>query len=276
MKRSPNHDGRTSSSPHRGTSHHSSQQQQQHHHQSNADSYKQQEQKLREDTTNTISKLAMEAMNAATKYTTHTTVPNGKDGKPQVVAIPKNQKQQLAWDEDDLIQVFSKMESTTDAMITTWKKYHEQTKLLSEEKARIHRQNDVPFREIYMEMMTKAFATELDDMRCGRTIDTGSGASSSGKGNGEKLPSILDQDNILMPDNDEDDGSQIKGGGIDVEVLIRSLQSGMDVWTDEERQLVIDEQFTQNRRSSADESSRGEGSLMTPHEHRRRLLFGNL
>ena len=92
-----------------------------------------------------------------------------------------------------------------------------------------------------MEMMIKAFVTELDDMRCNRTIDTGSGASSSSKGNGEKLPSILDQDNILMPDNDEDDGSQIKGGDIDVEVLIRSLQSGMDVWTDEERQLVIDE-----------------------------------
>ena len=183
----------------------------------------------------------MEAMKATTKHTTQTTVPNGKDGKPQVVAIPNNQKQQLAWDEDNIIQVFSKIEPTTDAMITTWKKYHEQTKLLFEDKARIHRQNVVPFSAKYMEMMIKEFVTELDDMRCDRTIDTGSSATSSSKGNGEKLPSILDQDNILMPDNDEDDGSQIKGGDIDVEVLIRSLQSGMDVWTDEERQLVIDE-----------------------------------
>lgn len=256
-------DERASSSHHRETSHPPSHHQQHyHHHQSDDESYERQEKNLRIHTTSVISKLAIEAMEAATEYTASTTVSEGSSYQ---------QPHHQMWNEEDLLELFTNMQSTTDSMIHAWKRLHKKIHTISEEKLRTQCRNDVPFREIYMDRTTKAFATELDDMRCGRNdfIST----SSKGKQQGaEKKTSILDQDNIVMPDNNDDENNS-KGPAIDVDVLIRSLHSGMDVYTSEERQLLIDEPMSSN---SSSEDARGVGALLTPHEQRRRLLFGTL
>jgi len=228
------------------------------------------EKKLREDTAGFVSKLAMEAVAAASSYSaavqTHPDVDPSSSGtarrqqQQQQQKRQQQQQQQKMWNEDDLTTVLDRMESTTDAMTDAWKAYHLRTRDLSEERAEDRRRNDAVFREAYMEMVTGAFATELDDMRCGsggggRTVDkavpTGEGVEPMETSERDKNG---DEDNV--------------GGGedIDVEVLVRCLRAGSHVWTDGERRLLVGGPLAPTSTVGA----------LTPHERRRRSLFGDL
>ena len=59
-----------------------------------------------------------------------------------------------------------------------------------------------------------------------------------------------------------------ENGNVDIEVLVKMLESGMEGWNAEEKELLLLELKGRNDDNDVDVD------ILTPHERRRRELFG--
>ena len=125
------------------------------------------------------------------------------------------------------------------------------------------------FRGMYMEMMTTAFASELDDIRTGKAAVL---ATSKKRKKKSAAANAMDEDNVFVaPPEQEADAEAAKrqAEDIDVDVLVNILQSGARAFSKEEKAILAEERERANRRSDDDG---GSTDAMTPHERRRRLV----
>lgn len=156
---------------------------------------------------------------------------------------------------DDPLRVFDEMSDLSGQLKQEWDAYY--TKL-QEIKVQSKPDEDA-FREAYMSMMTEAFSEELEDLRQGRIR--------TDKKKNE--PDILQQENIVMPDDFNQEGSigAATNSTVQVDVLVHLLGHGMNRWTDEEKRLLLEDM-------NDDGNERMDTDGLTPHERRRLAVFG--
>ena len=130
------------------------------------------------------------------------------------------------------------------------------------------------FRALYMNIMTTAFAAELDDIRTGRAVAKASGKKSSKR---KKVSMMEEGDNMFVdPDHIKDDAAKeeeeepLVQENIDLEVLVDMLQGGMRSFAAKERKMLIEQSKRKEGRAAAAEEE--EGGVLTPHERRRKML----
>jgi ABC-type transporter MlaC component len=158
----------------------------------------------------------------------------------------------------DPTKMYDSIEQSTNTMVNTWSEYYSQ---LEELNMKIEKDKDEEtFRKVYMDMITKAFADELDDLRHGRVKDKGKKKKKKAM-EGEE---VLKQHNVIVPNINKEE--ILKGD--DVKVLVSCLESGMDIWTDDEKRFLISKKESQKTNTKSDEK------VITLHERRRRALFG--
>lgn len=159
---------------------------------------------------------------------------------------------------DDPMRVYAEMSNVSDDMTKAWNEYHAQIASHTE-KTRV---NEQEFSTKYISEMTGAFADELDDLRQGRVREE---KKKKTKKQEEEDKKNKEQDDILMQDNIVIPDEVGNHGNVDVEVLIYMLKSGMEQWSEEEKKLLL-----------LDENDEMEDDELTPHERRRREMFGEL
>lgn len=157
---------------------------------------------------------------------------------------------------DDPLRVFDEMSDLSGKVKQEWDTYY---KKLKEIEIKFKPDED-EFREAYMSMMTEAFSDELEDLRHGRIRTEKK----------KNVPDILQQENIVMPDDFTQEGSNnstANTSNVQVDVLVHLLGHGMYRWTDEEKRLLLE-----------DMNNSGEENMdideLTPHERRRLAAFG--
>jgi len=163
---------------------------------------------------------------------------------------------------DDLMQdplrVYDELSTVTTAMSNEWKDFHSKIASIQREKEIQSEENEATFREAYMNLVTEAFADELDDLRQGLIRSTEKE---------KEVPDILKQDNIVMPEE------VTANGDVDVNILIEMLESGMAGWTADEKELLL---LDLKQRDDGDRMEMEmDVDRLTPHEKRRRELFGD-
>jgi hypothetical protein len=164
---------------------------------------------------------------------------------------------------EDLMKCCEIIDQQTNEMVDIWSDYYHKLDSIQEKTQRQNEKDDELFKKIYMDMVTEAFADELDDLRKGTPVKE----TSKKKG---KKRSIVDADdeealrlqNVVLPKCHEIAKPLTNN---DVKVLASCLESGMDVWSEEERRYLIQRERDGNKIDS---------TKMTIHEHRRRSLFG--
>jgi ABC-type transporter MlaC component len=157
--------------------------------------------------------------------------------------------------------MLASIDKSTNSMVDTWSAYYSQLELATTKKN--EGKDDERFRKVYMEMITEAFADELDDLRHGRVKDQGK--KKKKKTIEDDDEELLKQQNIVVPSS-IGQAETLKGN--DVKVLVSCLESGMDIWTEEERQFLLSEKGPQQRNTKTDKDT------LTLHERKRRALFG--
>uniref|UniRef100_A0A7S3PZA7 Uncharacterized protein n=1 Tax=Chaetoceros debilis TaxID=122233 RepID=A0A7S3PZA7_9STRA len=159
---------------------------------------------------------------------------------------------------EDPMRVYAEMGNVSKDMTEAWNDYHAQIASHTEST----KVNEEEFGTRYMSEMTGAFADELDDLRQGRVREEKKKKTKKQEEEDKRKKEqddILMQDNIVMP-------NEVGGhDNVDVEVLIYMLKSGMDQWSEEEKTLLL-----------LDEDDELEEDELTPHELRRREMFGEL
>ncbi len=156
-------------------------------------------------------------------------------------------------------KVYDSFRKGTEGMMSTWSEYFSNVEKI--EKAQSERSSgdggDTMFRNVYMEMMTEAFADELDDLRQGRV----EGIEKKKKTDDD----VLRQHNVIIP-------VAIGGQALnddDVKVLVSCLDSGMEMWTEEEKQFLVEEKKLKHSNHPPNLEMN-----LSLHERRRRALFG--
>jgi hypothetical protein len=159
----------------------------------------------------------------------------------------------------DPIRVYGEMSQACSEMKATWEEYHSDMASIEKVKEAQSIQTNKKFRDVYMNLVTEAFADELDDLRHGK-LQNDDDAKKKMKNLDE---SILQQDNIVIPKERNSDGVNV-----DMEILAEMLESGMEGWDQEQKELLLQDWKV----------SQGEGTMeleeLTPHERRRRVIFG--
>mmetsp|Transcript_6426 Transcript_6426/g.9768 ORF Transcript_6426/g.9768 Transcript_6426/m.9768 type:complete len:241 (-) Transcript_6426:1043-1765(-) len=158
----------------------------------------------------------------------------------------------------DPSDVYDSIEQETNDMISIWSEYFSQVE--KKEKEKDDCRDDEKFRKVYMDMITEAFADELDDLRQGRV------ESKKVKGKKDSIQDneVLKQHNVIMPVASE---GQVLNDD-DVKVLVSCLESGMEMWTEDEKQFLVNENMLKRANPHNAENN------VSLHERRRRLLFG--
>ena len=157
-------------------------------------------------------------------------------------------------------RVFDEIAAVTVKMEESQKGYHEQIASIERERARYHERNEPRFREAYMTLITDAFSDELDDLRHGRIRN-------NGRDKKEAVADILQQDNIVMP---EEGGTN--SGHIDIDVLVDMLESGMQDWSSEEKELLL---IDLKVKAENENETNMDVDTLTVHERRRRDIFAD-
>jgi predicted ATP-dependent Lon-type protease len=157
---------------------------------------------------------------------------------------------------DDPLRVFDEMSDLSGKIKQEWDTYYSKLKEIEIK----FKPDEDEFREAYMSMMTEAFSDELEDIRKGKI-------RTKKKNN---VPDILQQENIVMPDDFTQEGSSdctANTSNVQVDVLVHLLGHGMDRWTDEEKMLLLEDMSTNDEENmDIDE--------LTPHERRKLATFG--
>mmetsp|Transcript_2790 Transcript_2790/g.3289 ORF Transcript_2790/g.3289 Transcript_2790/m.3289 type:complete len:266 (-) Transcript_2790:328-1125(-) len=179
-------------------------------------------------------------------------------------------------EQDPTINSCIEIDNIMKQMKNTWSEYYSSideinNKTKSEEDII---KEEALFRDAYMEMITEAFADELDDLRHGKVTNyntkkkkkkkkrKSNNMSNNGDDDDGDCEAILKQDNIVMPNEEDEQLDE----NVDVEVLASCLESGMDIWTKEEKMLLAFD----NNKNIGEMKNR-----VRPHERRRRELFGS-
>lgn len=162
------------------------------------------------------------------------------------------------------VDTLTSFQSKITSLVDSWKDYYAQ--LAVTEAQNNDQEITESFQKEYMELVTSAFADELDDLRHGRIKDTGSGKRKKKQQVSEE--DLLQQQNLKFPDSDHMNQSCILKEN-DLKVLAHCLESSMKIWTEEEKRLFIQE-LEMLRNMETDNEVRTE-SL---HEQGRKKLFG--
>lgn len=163
---------------------------------------------------------------------------------------------------EDPSSALDEISNVTDSMRASWKNYSITRSKIEEEKAQHDAVQDEKFRKVYMNLVTEAFGDELDDLRSGRVRVEQMSKKKKSKKQGVESD-VLMQDNIIMPTDDSADV-------VDMQILANMLESGMNSWTREERDLML----LDNELLSSKDQEKNNIKELTPHERRRRDLFG--
>lgn len=163
---------------------------------------------------------------------------------------------------EDPSSALDEISNVTDSMKASWNNYFRKRSEIEEQKAQHDAVQDEKFREVYMNLVTEAFGDELDDLRSGRVRVEQMSKKKKSKKQGVESD-VLMQDNIIMPTDDSADV-------VDMQILANMLESGMTSWTREERDLMI----LDNELLSSKDQEKNNIKELTPHERRRRDLFG--
>ena len=123
------------------------------------------------------------------------------------------------------------------------------------------------FRQKFMEFITDAFADELDDLRYGR-IKEAAGNKKKKKNDFHEDEQFVQQQNVKFPGNPNDSNKACVLNENDLKVLAHSLESCMGVWTEEEKQLFLQEGHDSENMTTAFVEAK---SL---HERNKMELFG--
>eukprot|EP00978_Attheya_sp_CCMP212_P016567 scaffold43554_cov45-Attheya_sp.AAC.2 len=114
------------------------------------------------------------------------------------------------------------------------------------------------FRAAYVDVMTQAFAQELEDMRQPPQVD--------------KTP----ESSVVQMKDDEPENTTVV---MDVHALVDCLESGIHSWTPDERDLFLQSHADDNTNTMmeeddimVDDTNNKDGQSLTPHERRRQLL----
>jgi len=188
---------------------------------------------------------------------------------------------------DNPLGVFEEIQRARDKVSAACRKYDEDNKSVAHS-SRGDGGADVPtrvdedeFRTLYLDTITTAFASELDDIRTGK-VRTVAKSSKSGKkrkknAGGDKSSKgkeDAEEENIFV---EPDHATEQVAANIDVNVLIDLIQAGMSSFTQEERAMLIEESNKKkHERENEDSDNNNEDDIgLTPHEQRRRMLgFG--
>eukprot|EP00979_Chaetoceros_neogracilis_P013614 scaffold3947_cov222-Chaetoceros_neogracile.AAC.4 len=160
----------------------------------------------------------------------------------------------------DPIRVYDEMSQACAQMKSTWEEHRSDLASIEKEKEAQSVEDNKQFREVYMNMVTDAFSDELDDLRHGIQKD-----SSTKKKKSSVDDSILQQDNIVIPEEHNNGG-----GNVDMEILADMLESGMEGWSTEEKELLLKDWNHSHSEQSIEESV----DDLTPHEQNRKIIFG--
>lgn len=184
-------------------------------------------------------------------------------GKKALTIFEKYTKDNSKKFREDPSSALDEISNVTDSMRASWKKYSITRSKIEEQKAQHDAVQDEKFREVYMNLVTEAFGDELDDLRSGKVrVEQVSKKKKSKKQGVES--DVLMQDNIIMPTDDSADV-------VDMQILANMLESGMNSWTREERDLMI---LDNEQLLSSNDQEKNNTNKLTPHERRRRDLFG--
>jgi len=144
-------------------------------------------------------------------------------------------------------------------MLDIWSNYYSQLEKMNKDSKTKLKLDDELFRRAYMDTVTEAFADELDDLRHGRIKDDGKNKKKKSTEYDEELK----MQNVILPKDNEVNGTTLTND--DIKVLATCLESGMDIWTEEERRFLVME--SQSRETN-------DKTTQTIHERRRKMLFG--
>lgn len=123
------------------------------------------------------------------------------------------------------------------------------------------------FRQKFMEFITDAFADELDDLRNGRIKEV-VGNNKKKKKDFHEDEQFIRQQNVKFSNYPNDSNKTCVLKENDLKVLAHSLESCMGVWTEEEKQLFLQEVHqSENLTATSAEAT----SL---HEHNKMELYG--
>lgn len=171
----------------------------------------------------------------------------------------------------DPLKVYDEVDQVCDEMKGAWEQYRSNLDDIQKDKEAYEQKVDSKFRKVYMHLTTETFADELDDLRHGRVstnILTSKAMRKEKKQKSENESDILMQENIVIPvqSNTEEDVN------VDVKVLVDMLESGMDGWDAIEKELFL--QDCENKSRKHQDKETDQQTTMTPHEKRRREIFG--
>ncbi|GFH51325.1 predicted protein [Chaetoceros tenuissimus] len=183
-------------------------------------------------------------------------------GKKALTIFEKYTKDNSKKFREDPSSALDEISNVTDSMRASWKNYSTTKSKIEEQKAQHDAVQDEKFREVYMNLVTEAFGDELDDLRSGKVRVEQVSKKKKSKNLGVESD-VLMQDNIIMPTDDSADV-------VDMQILANMLESGMNSWTREERDLLI----LDNEQLSSKDQGKKNINKLTPHERRRRELFG--
>ena len=147
---------------------------------------------------------------------------------------------------DNPSKIFASIRDKTSKMKEAWAEYYNVRKnmdeLASQKESRERRDTEEEFKKLYLIKVTEAFENELHNMRRGvQPVDK----AAKGKRSKKKESIILDPTSILVNTMDLNipDDSQLMTSNepIDYDVLIDCLGDGTDLWTLEEKKLLIEE-----------------------------------
>mmetsp|Transcript_14723 Transcript_14723/g.21025 ORF Transcript_14723/g.21025 Transcript_14723/m.21025 type:complete len:281 (+) Transcript_14723:316-1158(+) len=208
---------------------------------------------LKKSTLHNLEQIYGESYDFLTKYG----MPNSNSNNPEV---------EESWKKDPM-KILTGPERMTERMVHEFKTYREKSESLEKEKIdeRKRRLNtgSTSFHRTYMDAATEAFSEELDAMRHGRSLEPSRSKNDSKSKSTETtgIEGLERYENIFAEPSSLEDEEESVRDDVDIEVLVESLESGMDTWTLEEKELLM-----------SHEKQNGDG--LTPHERRRRMFFG--
>ena len=159
----------------------------------------------------------------------------------------------------DPIQVYDEMSQACSEMKSTWEEYRSDLASIEKDKEAQTLKDNNQFREVYMNLVTEAFADELDDLRHGKIQKDESMKKKKKSGD------VNHSFNIVIPE-ERNSGD----GNVDMDILADMLESGMVGWSPEEKELLLKDW----KHGQSEGSAEVNVDDLTPHERRRNILFG--
>ena len=175
-----------------------------------------------------------------------------------------NDEEVERWKNDPL-PIFSDFRLISEEMASVWRNHWDNHDDICRKLKSFRRKHvDKEFGKVYMNLVTEAFGETLDKIRQGHDdLDS--------KSKNEQLEGLERYENVFIEPNLLKESQQ---EGLDVEILVDCLQSGIDHWIDEERELLVHTSRGQKIKEQTLRDEEENMSFLTPHEENRRRLFG--